>query len=74
MKWPFHKKVPALVYPFRGLTEACKAKDAELYAKLCHHIPGVFWREWQKVYPEDFPLDGMSPPDARSIIPKHKDR
>ncbi|MGR9384902.1 hypothetical protein [Rhizobium leguminosarum] len=66
----FGTKRPAVIYPFRPLINALKEKDAELYDKLKDHIPSQFRKEWQKVYPEDFPLDGDSPPDARSIKPK----
>jgi hypothetical protein len=69
----FWKKAPPSltpIYPFRGLTNACKEKDAELYDKLKHLIPSQFRVEWQKVYPEDFPLGGDSPPDSRSIKSK----
>lgn len=71
--WPFRKKALTPIYPFRPLTDALKAKDAELYGKLCRHIPSVFRQEWVKVYPEDFPDGGMSAPDPSSIKP-HKDR
>jgi hypothetical protein len=63
-------KRPAVIYPFRGLINATMEKDAELYDKIKHLSPGAFRKEWQKVYPEDFPLDGDSPADARSIKPK----
>lgn len=61
---------PNIFYPFHSLTNALKEKDAELYNKLKHLSADQAWREWKKVYPEDFPLDGDSPIDARSIKPK----
>jgi hypothetical protein len=56
--------------PFLPLLKALQGKDAELYAELSHLAPWDFWREWKKVYPEDFPLGGESPVGPSSIVPK----
>ena len=66
---PFRRK-RVVVRVFGGFIDALKAKDAELYAELCHLPTAVFWREWKKVHPEDFPLGGMSPASASSIVPR----
>jgi len=50
-----------------GLLAALNRKDEALFLRLSNLSPDEFWREWQKVYPEDFPEGGMSPVDATSI-------
>lgn len=61
-----------LIKPFEPFLDALKSKDAELFAKLGWMSPGQFWREWQKVYPEDFALGDQSPAHPSSIVPKRK--
>jgi hypothetical protein len=53
-----------------GLTDALRAKDADLFARLGNLSSSAFWVEWKKVYPEDFPQGGMSLAAASSVIPK----
>jgi hypothetical protein len=55
-----------------GLIAACKEKDADLYAKLERFPVGDFWREWKRVYPEDFPQGGESVASADCILPKRE--
>lgn len=57
-----------LVYPFKGLLDALKEKDADLYYELCHLTPDLFWQQWKRVHPEDFPLGAMSPASAASVV------
>lgn len=63
-----HERKPKIVYPFRALTNALRAKDADLYAELSHLPVGMFWRQWKRVHPEDFPQGGASLPHASSVI------
>lgn len=71
--WPFKRRESrGMVYPFRPFIEALKDKDEELYGRLCHLPVGDFWREWKKVYPEDFPEGGASYPGPSSIMPRDK--
>lgn len=60
---------PHLVYPFRGLIQAMRDKDPELYKEVGPMIPSQAWRRWIEVYPEDFPLRGMDIPNAACIKP-----
>jgi hypothetical protein len=66
--WPFRKK--RIVPVFGGLIGALKAKDAALFEVLGHLPAHLFWREWKKTYPEDFPQGGQSVFGAASIMPK----
>ncbi len=61
-----------LQYPFKSFIDALKAKDEALFHKIGALPPSQFWREWKKVYPEDFPQDGVSAADASSITPRTK--
>lgn len=53
--------------PFEKFIEALQAKDAALYGRLCHLSPSLFWQEWKKVHPEDFPDGGNSAAHPSSI-------
>jgi hypothetical protein len=56
--------------PHMAFINALKIKDSDLYDKLRHVSPRIFWREWKKVYPEDFPQGADSPANPSSIVPK----
>jgi ABC-type sulfate transport system substrate-binding protein len=66
--WPFKRK--AVVYPFRPFIQALIEKDEKLFTELGHLSPSLFWREWKKVHPEDFPHGGRSLPHEVSIVPR----
>lgn len=59
-----------IVYPYKPLIEAMKAKDAALYAQVGILPIKDAWRKWVEVYPEDFPLRGMDIPGAHCIKPR----
>jgi hypothetical protein len=58
------------VKPFEAFLGALKDKDADLFWKLSSLTPSDFWKEWKKVYPEDFPHGEASEASPRSIVPR----
>lgn len=54
------KNSPRLSLIAGTLFAVCEAKDPALFGRLWLGSADDFWREWKKVYPEDFPEKGMT--------------
>lgn len=62
------RRKPKVEPLFGSLLDALKAKNYDLFLELGHLPPHRFWRQWKRVYPEDFPQGGLSLASARSIV------
>jgi hypothetical protein len=60
------KEVPAFIAG--TVFEDCYVKDPELAWRLMNLTMPAFWREWIKVYPEDFAGAGLTHVSDRTAI------